>query len=141
LEKTGVTRFDGLEEITVTARRVEENQQKIPVAVTTLTAAALENRNVSSVNDIQFNVPNLQIRPSTIYPTQPELFTAVRQGCGLSVLPDYLVAKDIAAGHLIHVLPQWQLPSGGIHAVYPAVRFRPPKVSAFVEMLTESFDQ
>jgi len=62
----------GLEEILVTARRVEENQQAIPVAVTTLTAAALENRNVNSVNDIQFNVPNLQIRPSTIYPTQPE---------------------------------------------------------------------
>src|SRR5688572_796173 len=30
-----------LESIVVTARRVEENQQKVPVAVTTLTASAL----------------------------------------------------------------------------------------------------
>ena len=31
--------------------------------------------------------------------------------------------------------PGMALPSGGIHAVYPAARFRPRKVTAFVEML------
>jgi DNA-binding transcriptional LysR family regulator len=60
---------------------------------------------------------------------------AVLQGAGLSVLPDYAIADDVAAGRLIPVLPQWQLPSGGIHAVFPAARFRPAKVRAFVEML------
>jgi DNA-binding transcriptional LysR family regulator len=30
------------------------------------------------------------------------------------------------------------LPSGGIHAVYPAARFRPPKVTRFVEMLAQA---
>ena len=63
----------GLEEIIVTARRIEENQQKVPVAVTTLTAATLERRNVTTVNDIQFSVPNLQIRPSSINPSRPEI--------------------------------------------------------------------
>jgi len=61
-----------LESIVVTARRVEENQQKVPVAVTTLTASALRERNVSSVSDLQYNVPNLQIKPSTLYPSQVE---------------------------------------------------------------------
>lgn len=62
---------------------------------------------------------------------------AVRQGAGLSVLPDYVVADDLAAGHLVPVLPEWTLPSGGIHAVFPAARFRPAKVRAFVEVLQE----
>jgi DNA-binding transcriptional LysR family regulator len=35
------------------------------------------------------------------------------------------------------VLPQWRLPSGGIHAVFPAARHRPAKVRAFVELLAQ----
>ncbi|KAA0588219.1 LysR family transcriptional regulator [Azospirillum oryzae] len=62
---------------------------------------------------------------------------AVREGAGLSVLPDYCVAEDLASGRLVPVLPGWSLPSGGIHAVFPAARFRPTKVRAFVDLLTE----
>lgn len=62
---------------------------------------------------------------------------AVRQGAGLSVLPDFAVAEDLAAGRLVQVLPQWTLPSGGIHAVFPTARYRPAKVRAFVEVLVE----
>lgn len=67
--------------------------------------------------------------------TTPGVLAAVHAGGGLSVLPDYLVADDLASGRLINVLPEWRLPSGGIYTVYPAARFRPPKVTAFVEML------
>jgi DNA-binding transcriptional LysR family regulator len=66
---------------------------------------------------------------------------AVREGAGLSVLPDYAVADDLASGRLIQVLPEWHLPSGGIHAVFPAARFRPAKVRAFVDMLVEKEQQ
>lgn len=62
---------------------------------------------------------------------------AVREGAGLSVLPDYCVAEDLASGRLVPILPGWSLPSGGIHAVFPAARFRPTKVRAFVDLLTE----
>jgi DNA-binding transcriptional LysR family regulator len=70
--------------------------------------------------------------------TTPAVMEAVRQGGGLSVLPDFLAAADIASGRLVHVLPDWHLPSGGVYTVYPAARFRPPKVSAFVDMLIAS---
>ncbi len=60
---------------------------------------------------------------------------AVKQGAGLSVLPDYTVADDLQSGALVAVLPQWVLPSGGIYAVFPAARFRPVKVRAFVDFL------
>jgi DNA-binding transcriptional LysR family regulator len=62
---------------------------------------------------------------------------AVCVGAGLSVLPDYSVANELASGRLIRVLPQWSLPSGGIHAVFPAARFRPAKLRAFVDLLVE----
>jgi DNA-binding transcriptional LysR family regulator len=71
----------------------------------------------------------------------PAVLVAVRMGSGLSVLPDFLVRDDLAAGRLVHVLPEWQLPSGGIYTVYPAARFRPPKVTAFVEMLIAAEQQ
>ncbi len=60
------------EDIIVTARRVAENLQDVPVAVTALSADALKQKNVSQVSDLQFSVPNLQIKPSTIYPSQVE---------------------------------------------------------------------
>lgn len=66
---------------------------------------------------------------------------AVRLGAGLSVLPDYAVAEDLAAGRLVEVLPHWRLPSGGIHAVFPAARHRPAKVRAFVDLLAEREQQ
>lgn len=61
---------------------------------------------------------------------------AVFQGAGLAVMPDFVVADDLAKKRLIAVLPQWQLPSGGIHAVFPSAQFRPAKVRAFVDLLT-----
>lgn len=62
---------------------------------------------------------------------------AVREGAGLSVLPDFAVADDLREGRLIAVLPDWGLPAGGIHAVFPAARFRPGKVRAFVDLMIE----
>jgi len=73
--------------------------------------------------------------------TAPAAIAAARAGGGLTVLPDFLVADDLKAGRLVHVLPEWSLPSGGIHAVYPAARFRPAKVTAFVGMLAEEEKQ
>jgi len=68
----------------------------------------------------------------------PAVLRAVRGAGGLSVLPDFQVADLIAAGEVIHVLPDWHLPSGGIHTVYPAARFRPAKVQAFTSMLVDA---
>lgn len=49
-----------LEEVTVTARRVEENLQDTPVAVSAFTAEALERRQISGTDDIGKITPNLQ---------------------------------------------------------------------------------
>ncbi|TJV02560.1 MAG: LysR family transcriptional regulator [Mesorhizobium sp.] len=67
----------------------------------------------------------------------PAVLEATLAGGGLAVLPDYLIADYLSQGRLVHMLPDWALPSGGIHVVYPAARFRPQKVTRFVSMLME----
>ena len=62
----------GLEEIVVTARRVEEKELKVPVAITAVTPAALAQRNVEQVSDLQFSVPNLQIKQNNTYSSLSE---------------------------------------------------------------------
>ena len=104
---------------------VANNALKEPLDWTFTRSAGGEARTVRFKADIAIN-------------TTPAVMEAVRQGGGLSVLPDFLVAADMARGRLVQVLPDWHLPSGGVYTVYPAARFRPPKVSAFVDLLIAS---
>ncbi|MFL6699919.1 MAG: LysR family transcriptional regulator [Vitreoscilla sp.] len=75
------------------------------------------------------------VQSSVSIDTTLAVCAAVLRGAGLSVLPDYAITEHLARGDLIRVLPDWSLPSGGIHAVFPAARFRPAKVRAFVELM------
>ncbi|TFH88582.1 LysR family transcriptional regulator [Billgrantia azerbaijanica] len=54
-------------------------------------------------------------------------------GGGLSVLPESHAEGEIRAGRLVRVLPEWSLPSGGVHAVYPPGRHPPARVRAFMD--------
>tara|TARA_E500000305_G_scaffold111513_1_gene125057 strand:- start:274 stop:1185 length:912 start_codon:yes stop_codon:yes gene_type:complete len=84
---------------------------------------------------------SVQVKAKLSVNTTPAALCVAREGGGVSVLPDFLVEKELASGELVHVLPDWRLPSGGIYVVYPAMRFRPPKVTAFVEMLVKKIRQ
>ena len=48
-----------IEEVTVTAQRVEESVQDVPIAVTALTSDLLEDRQVINPSDLQLNAPNV----------------------------------------------------------------------------------
>jgi iron complex outermembrane receptor protein len=54
------TQAGGLEEITVTARRVRENLQDTPIAVTAFTGGLLEERQIFKTDQLDQVVPNLQ---------------------------------------------------------------------------------
>ena len=72
----------------------------------------------------------------TINPTTPAVLAATLAGAGLAVLPISWPWKTSGWPPRTN-MPAWTLPAGGIHAVYPAARFRPPKVTTFVAMLVE----
>ena len=75
------------------------------------------------------------VTPHIVANASPAVRACVLAGAGLSVFPDYLVAADIQAGRLRHLLPDWHLPEGGIHAVFPSARFRTGIVRALVDLL------
>jgi iron complex outermembrane recepter protein len=67
------------EEITVTARRKEENVQEVPVAVTVKTADALEDQGTADISELQGEVPNLTIYSGR---NQSTTLTAFMRGIG-----------------------------------------------------------
>lgn len=53
----------GFDTIVVTAQRVEQNLQTTPVAVTALQADDLEKRQITDINAVQYNAPNVTVEP------------------------------------------------------------------------------
>jgi DNA-binding transcriptional LysR family regulator len=71
---------------------------------------------------------------------------AVLAGTGISILPDYMCAREVQQGQLEQVLAGWAPQVGIIHAVFPSRRGLVPAVRRFLDFLgehvtTEGLDQ
>lgn len=67
----------------------------------------------------------------------PVLLNAAIKGMGIAQIPDTACASAIARGELEVVLPQWTMPEGIVHFVYPTRRGLLPGVRAMVDFLAE----
>lgn len=67
--------------------------------------------------------------------------TAALQGVGIIVQPSFIISKDLAAGNLIEILPDWHAEERGIYAVYPTRQHLSGKVRALVDYLADKFKQ
>lgn len=67
------------------------------------------------------------------------VYHATLAGMGVSRISTYLVNDDIAAGRLIHVLPEHMQTSSAIYAIYPERRNMAPKIRSFLDFLTAHF--
>jgi transcriptional regulator, LysR family len=56
-------------------------------------------------------------------------------GCGVALLPEWLVQKALASGELVAVLPEYEFASQGIYAVYPDARHVSAKVRTFIDFM------
>ncbi|EME68957.1 putative transcriptional regulator, LysR family protein [Paramagnetospirillum caucaseum] len=116
----------------VSALACPEDVEALPWVANT---ALPEPRRWSFLHQDGGETRRIEVRSGIAMDTTMAVHACVRAGAGLSVLPDFLVADDLAAGRLVQLLPDWTLPSGGIHVVFPQSRFRPAKVRAFVRIL------
>ncbi|MEO9078383.1 MAG: LysR substrate-binding domain-containing protein [Rhodanobacter sp.] len=65
------------------------------------------------------------------------LLESARRGMGVALLPEFVCAPAISAGELEVVLPEWSVPEGTMHFVYPSRRGMLPGVRALVDFLAE----
>jgi DNA-binding transcriptional LysR family regulator len=71
------------------------------------------------------------------------LVNAALLGQGIILFPKWLIAEHLASGELLPVLKEWQCAEKAsqqtIYALYPANRLKSPKVSCFLEFMSEYF--
>jgi DNA-binding transcriptional LysR family regulator len=69
------------------------------------------------------------------------LLQAALAGGGVALQPTYLANPHLASGRLQVVLPDWQPPDMGIHALYPSRKHLSPGVRALLDFLAARFAQ
>ncbi|USI73463.1 LysR family transcriptional regulator [Sphingomonas morindae] len=66
---------------------------------------------------------------------------AASAGLGVAILPDRVCRQAIAAGRLVHVLPEWRGVTGIVHLVFTTRRGLAPAVRALIDHLATHFPQ
>ena len=67
------------------------------------------------------------------------LRSAALAGVGIVQLPLLMLKDQIAAGTLVHLLPEWRTRREIIHAVFPSRRGQLPAVRALIDFLAEQY--
>jgi DNA-binding transcriptional LysR family regulator len=72
-------------------------------------------------------------------------FEALREaataGVGIAYLPQFVVQDSVASGILERVLPEFSLPPGLLHAVFPSRRGMVPAVRALIDALAQGLQE
>lgn len=82
-------------------------------------------------------VEHVDIQPSLMTHDFSVLIAAARAGLGIALLPESTCADSVRSGELEIVVPDWHLPQGICHAVYPSRRGLLPAVRVFIDFLVE----
>jgi DNA-binding transcriptional LysR family regulator len=64
---------------------------------------------------------------------------AARDGLGILAQPTYIIEEDLAAGRLVRVLDDWDLPRLTMNIAYPSKSFLPLRTRLFIDFLVERF--
>lgn len=79
--------------------------------------------------------------------TKPWMYTNNGDTCrtlalahkGVTLQPTFLIGKDLAAGRLVEILPEFRSIELGIYAIYPTRKHVAPKVRVLVDFLVQQF--
>jgi DNA-binding transcriptional LysR family regulator len=68
------------------------------------------------------------------------LLAAARAGVGILGAGDWLMSRDLRAGNLRRILPEWRLDAeGGVYLVQPSGKLRPARTKAFSQWISGKF--
>ncbi|WP_285409872.1 LysR family transcriptional regulator [Variovorax sp. efr-133-TYG-130] len=77
----------------------------------------------------------VQVAPRFAGNTAQALRKATLAGLGVTLLPRAILMKDLQAGRLVPVMPEYQRPGHGLNVLYPSRRHLAPAVSAFIDLV------
>ncbi|MEH2489729.1 LysR family transcriptional regulator [Bradyrhizobium sp. AZCC 2230] len=80
-------------------------------------------------------VETVRLNPVLRSGNETLLHMAALEGMGFAFLPKWLVADDIAAGRLVHILPDDVVFDGRLFAVYPSRKYLSAKVRTFIDFV------
>ena len=103
----------------------------------TLSASEDEARQRWELHGPGGEVRRVELQPRLSGFDFPLLQSMVKDGFGITMLPETVCADAIARGELEVVLPQWRLPQGICHAVFASRRGLLPAVRVFIDHLAE----
>ena len=77
------------------------------------------------------------IEPTLVSENFMFLHAALRESLGVALLPDYLIADDLASGEVVEVLADWELSTfgTGLHLLYMPNRHHTRAMSTFIDFL------
>jgi DNA-binding transcriptional LysR family regulator len=106
--------------------------------------SCIVNSNIPSAHDWKFlgadgKPISVKVESKIAINNGDALRVAALGGLGLTILPSFIVGRDLQAGTLVSVLSDYLAQPLGLHAVYSHTRHLSPKVRAFVDFLAERF--
>ena len=105
---------------------------------TTLSMSEDDARQRWTLHGPEGQVQRVELTPALMAQDFPLLLAAARDGLGVVLLPELSCAEAIRKGELEVVLPEWNLPQGICHAIYPSRRGLLPAVRAFIDFLADA---
>ncbi|HEX7369636.1 MAG TPA: LysR substrate-binding domain-containing protein [Rhodanobacteraceae bacterium] len=81
------------------------------------------------------------VRPRLVSGEFRVLIDAAIQGLGIAWVPEQSCTEELRDGRLRVVLPDWGLPQGILHIVYPSRRGMLPAVRVLVDFLADAFEK
>ena len=108
---------------------------------TTLSMSEDDARQRWTLHGPEGQVAKVDLTPTLMAHDFPLLMAAAKDGLGVVLLPELTCAEAIRRGELEVVLPEWNLPQGICHAIYPSRRGLLPAVRVFIDFLAERLPQ
>ena len=84
---------------------------------------------------LRWQVRGVDEQPGRYADSAQALMAFALAGCGVALLPEWLVRNALDAGELVSLLPAYTFAQQGIYAVYPDARHVPAKVRTFIDFM------
>jgi DNA-binding transcriptional LysR family regulator len=92
---------------------------------------------VALTHDVTGETHRVAIRPRVSTDSLYALRSAALMGLGACVGSAWLLADDLAQGHLLHLAPHWRAAPLPVYLTYPQARFYPSRLLRFVALMRE----